>query len=79
MDDGQFALPQTEGLTKLLIQLATKKHTHTHNLPLLPLTVDCVIIILIMRPQENVLGAFTLHHVSQLPVFLSIHPVNLFK
>ena len=32
-----------------------------------------------MRPQENVLGAVTLHLASQLPVFLSIHPANLFK
>jgi hypothetical protein len=45
MDDGQFALPQTEGLTKLFIQLATK--THTHNLLLIPLTADLKIIILI--------------------------------
>jgi hypothetical protein len=36
-------------------------------------------IILIMRSQENVLGAVTLHSAPQLHVFLSIHPVNLFK
>jgi len=48
MDNGQFALPQIEGLTKLLIQLATK--THTHNLLLLHLTVDLKMIALVMRP-----------------------------
>jgi len=81
MDDGQFALPQTEGLTELLIQLATNTntHTHTHNLLLLPLTVDLVMIILIMRPQENVLGAVTVHPASQLTVYLSNHAVNLFN
>jgi hypothetical protein len=28
MDDGQFALPQIEGLTELLIELATQTHTN---------------------------------------------------
>jgi hypothetical protein len=35
--------------------------------------------ILIMRPHENVLETVTLHPAVQLPVFPSIHPVNLFK